>query len=84
VVLPQQSTKMEDLASDLDTGFSTLLSSFWEEEGCIRFFWHCLMTRVVFRVPYQDRQQEIIAVRSIGKFLMLPSNSAFIHLFNAG
>ena len=58
---------MEDLVSDLDTGSSTLLSSFWEEEDSMRtFFLHCQMTKIVFQVFYQDRQLETGVERSAG------------------
>jgi hypothetical protein len=39
---PQQSTKMEDLVSDLDTSSNTLLTSFWEEEDSMRTFFFAL------------------------------------------
>ncbi len=81
-VLPQKSAKMEDLVSDLDAGSSTLLS--WEEEDPMgQFFLHGQMTKIVFRVLYQDRQLETGVERS-RQSLMSPSNSAFVYLFNAG
>jgi hypothetical protein len=83
--LGQQSTKMEDLVSDVDTLSSNLLSSCWEEVDCIRTIF------VVLSNDYNHFQSALLrqATRKwSGKIrrrsLMLPSNSAFMHLFNAG
>jgi hypothetical protein len=83
--LPQKSTKMEDLISDLDTGSNTLLSSFWEEEDSMRTFFFALSNdknrfrSVLSRQATRNRSGKIRR-----QSLMLSSRSAFMHLFNGG
>ena len=58
---------MEDLVSDLDTGSSTLLSSFWEEDDSMRtFFLCCQMTKIIFVVFYRDKQLKTGGERYVG------------------
>ena len=80
---PQQSTKMEDLVSDLDTSSSTLLTSFWEEEDSMRTFFYALSNdknrfrSVLSRQATRNRSGKIRR-----RSLMLSSQSVFMHLFN--
>jgi hypothetical protein len=53
---------MEDLVSDLDTGFNTLLSSFWEEEDSMKTFFFAMSNdkncfHSVFIKPSNSKQE---------------------------